>query len=678
MNESFWLALAISPPSWIKRTDLKLTRFLTFATATFLLFFSLPFPVLAAAAPAPVITVTNVNSHSGATINRDFIEISFTINSPSPVSSWSVQLVSNGKKLGSRSELNAFAASTKANGNVLTSKDGTSPLEAQTPYSTSIAATGAKAFVHDLGVHGFWLQILINGAVVKTIPFFSYGSAAAGMQPTPVSWMLPLVEPAHRDLLGDFIDDDLAKELAPDGRLGRILNFGNGPRVTWLIDPYLIESVEAMTHGYTYAQNKPGTGRTIATAWLEQLRVLVADGQVVALPYGDPDLVTLAQAGLENDLAQALNEGVIRLSTLLNLPVARTAAWPFNGLLDKKTQALIESSGIRNLLLSSDAITSPQTATGPSLFKLQDANNQLVFDSTLSKQFKKLTPLSANRVAAELTMITAERPAISRAQLILPPRLWDPNNESRSTLSTGVPIQEVSLADLEGSAKLREGTIKFSSLKPLGEGEVLSLEKITKNLKTFSSVIPAESHYTSDALLRSRLLLASSGRSSTLNAYLYSLRALTTSQQVVRQVRVLPGQYTLTSLHQKLPITIANDSPEPATIVLRLVPTTFRVLKPADVSITIAPESKTQVMIPIDAVTSGDLALSASVLTPNGEILGDVPELLLRIRTVPAIATWIMEGAGALLILGAGAQIFRRMRSRTLGTITGAEVAEQE
>jgi hypothetical protein len=95
-----------------------------------------------------------------------------------------------------------------------------------------------------------------------------------------------------------------------------------------------------------------------------------------------------------------------------------------------------------------------------------------------------------------------------------------------------------------------------------------------------------------------------------------------------------------------------------------LTPTTFRVRQPKPIRLTLEAKSKTQVMVPIRAITSGDLTLLATVLTPKGEILGDMSELTLSIRTVPAIANWIMEGAGIALVLGSAAQITRRLRRR--------------
>ena len=663
MNENCSLALATSPPFWIKRSDLKPIRLIsTLAISLFLVLVGLPTPSFAENGPAPAITITNINNHRGATVSRDLIEVSLTINSPTLIDEWSLQLISRNKTFGSRSELGVFAASNRTDGSVLATKIGTEPLLAQTAYSVSISITGEKAFVRDLGVHGFWLQLITNRTVAKTIPFFSYGSGGSAIKPTPITWILPLAEPPHRDLRGNFIDDDLVKSLAPDGRLGRILNFGNGPLITWLIDPYLVETVEAMTHGYTFGQQKTGAGQAIAIAWLAQLRAVAANSRVIALPYGDPDLVTLAHAGLKSEFTKAISEGAVRLSALLAMPIARTAAWPFNGLINRQTQTLVRSSGATSLLLNSDSMLSTQTATGSSVTNTREPTNELIYDAILSKQLNNLTPLSANRAAAELTMITAERPAIARSQLILPPRLWNPNTESILTLTSGAPIKEVSISDLESTAVVGQSTTKFSAPEPLSEGEELALTKIRKNLAIFSQVSPVGSSFPQAELLASTLLLSSSWHGLGLKAFLYSQHAQTSSEQIVRQVRVLSGQYTLTSLHQKLPITIANDSTEPATVILRLVPTTYRVLRPEQIQLTLEPQSKTQVMVPIDAVTSGDLALSATVLTPHGEILGDVSELSLKIRTVPAIATWIMEGAGIVLILAAGAQIFRRLR----------------
>lgn len=634
------------------------------ATLTLLILVLLPNPSSAGSAGAPTLTITNIISRHGATVNRDLIEVSLTITSPNTITNWSLQLLANGHAFSSRSQLAAFATSTRANGEILATEPGTSPLVAQIPSTASISLTGKRALVRDLGVNGFWLQLITDGTVVKTVPFFAYGSEGPGIKPTPISWMLPLVEPPHRDLRGNFNDDDLAKTLAPDGRLGRILNFGGGPFVTWVIDPELVESAAAMARGYTFDNGKPGAGKEVAIAWLAQLRNAVANSEVIALPYGDPDLVTLAQAGLKKDLVRTTYEGVVRLSALLQRPVTRIAAWPDGGRLNKLTQSLVAASAATTVLLSSDSFYSTRTATNSSVLPNRALQNQLLYDSTLSNQLADLTPLSTNRLAAELTMITAERPAIARAQLLLPPRLWNPASGSMLAVESGVPVQEISLEKLESSPATSKERQRFFKLSPLNEGEVGALRAINKDLNTFASIIPVGNQTNLDEILRSTLVLSTSWRGRSFNAYLYAQRAKADSERIIRQVHVISGRYTLTTLHQRLPITIANDSEDPATVTLNLTPTTFRVRQPQPVTLTLEAKSKTQVMVPIDAITSGDLTLSAAVLTPHGEILGDVAQLSLRIRTVPAIANWIMEGAAIALALGAGAQIIRRLRRR--------------
>lgn len=634
-----------------------------------------PIPTFASASGSPKLIITNINIHRGATVSRDLIEIGVTINAPTVIANWSLQILSRGGAFSSRSELAQFAFSTKAVGTFLIGRTGTTPLGPLTPTDASISLTGKNTMLRDLGVSGFWLQLVTDGTVAKSIPFFSYGSGDSGIKPTPITWMLPLVEPPHRDLLGNFINDDLAKTLAPDGRLGRILNFGTGPLITWLIDPELVESAAAMARGYTYSQGKPGQGKSVAAAWLAQLRNEVAGSQVVALPYGDPDLITMAHSGLKNDLSRAIREGVTRLSTLLARPVTNIAAWSNGGLLNNASKSLIEKSSASLVLLSSASTISTATATDSSILNPKSSQNRLLYDVTLTNQLGNLTPLSSNRLAAELSMITAERPAIARAQVLLPPRLWNPNSEAMATVESAVPVHEISLAQLESSQVTSRPTFKTAKLFPLEEGEVATLRSINKNLIIFSSASQAGVKSVQEEMLRSALLLSTSWRGRGFNAYLYAQAAELASEKIVRQIRVLNGHYTLTTLHQKLPITIANDSSDPATVTLRLTPTTFRVQQPNPIRLTLEAKSKTQVMVPIDAITSGNLTLVASVSTPKGEMLGDMTDLTLSIRTVPAIANWIMEGAAVALILGSAIQISRRLRRRKSGKLKVTQAA---
>ena len=56
-----------------------------------------------------------------------------------------------------------------------------------------------------------------------------------------------------------FLNDDLAKELAPGGRLDQMVSLGKDLDVTWVIDPDLLASVDAMASGNYRLQGEGDT-----------------------------------------------------------------------------------------------------------------------------------------------------------------------------------------------------------------------------------------------------------------------------------------------------------------------------------------------------------------------------------------------------------------------------------
>ena len=70
----------------------------------------------------------------------------------------------------------------------------------------------------------------------------------AQFTPTQISWLLPLVDGIHRGDSDAFLDDTLATDLAPTGRLGRLLSLASAARVpiTYAIDPALVDDATVM------------------------------------------------------------------------------------------------------------------------------------------------------------------------------------------------------------------------------------------------------------------------------------------------------------------------------------------------------------------------------------------------------------------------------------------------
>jgi hypothetical protein len=85
---------------------------------------------------------------------------------------------------------------------------------------------------------------------------------------TQISWLLPLVDGIHRGEGDTFLDDQLAADLAPTGRLGRLLNLASRAAVpiTYMVDPALIDDATLMAGPRAQSSGQPGAGVTGVTS----------------------------------------------------------------------------------------------------------------------------------------------------------------------------------------------------------------------------------------------------------------------------------------------------------------------------------------------------------------------------------------------------------------------------
>jgi len=131
--------------------------------------------------------------------------------------------------------------------------------------------------------------------------------------------IIVITEITHRNFDGVFRDDLLSEILAPSGRLGKLIYVPIKTNRTWVIDPALVDEVIAMTDKYFLADKTPTVGGNIALSWITQLRYVTSRNQVVALPYGNPD-VKLAKRLAPSELKmyysygnESLSKNLIRL-----------------------------------------------------------------------------------------------------------------------------------------------------------------------------------------------------------------------------------------------------------------------------------------------------------------------------------------------------------------------------
>ena len=173
-----------------------------------------------------------------------------------------------------------------------------------------------------------------------------------------------------------------------------------------------------------------------------------------------------------------------------------------------------------------------------------------------------------------------------------------------------------------------------------------------------STVIPASQL----DLLRSKLsFLLSSGLSKESQIY-FATNADEAIVSANHKLRIVPGKYRLTSQHEQVPITLVNDFGAPVKISLQLTPLNFRIHTVGDRHVLLAPDSKTQLVVPFTVVAPGSTAVLAQFKNAAGKSVGDSVILTLNLSVISPAVAWFTSGAAILLLVAALAQIIRRVR----------------
>jgi hypothetical protein len=172
---------------------------------------------------------------------------------------------------------------------------------------------------------------------------------------TPV---VRVVDIPHRNFDGTFRDNELAKTLTPDGRLGKAL-FASNTSATWVIDAYLIDEVMDMADGYTFEGKADPVGASIAKIWLQQLRIATIGNPIVALPYGNPD-ASLARKLAPSEINFYSTLGASKLESFFGRAVISQNGWGSGkSRLDSQYQEFYRNE--RTLLLGlSKVISTPE------------------------------------------------------------------------------------------------------------------------------------------------------------------------------------------------------------------------------------------------------------------------------------------------------------------------------
>ncbi|MFJ5675432.1 DUF6049 family protein [Streptomyces sp. NPDC093097] len=269
------------------------------------------------------------------------------------------------------------------------------------------------------------------------------GSAPA--KKTQLTYLWPLISSTHlaAETGADtqqtpvFRDDKLAAEIAPGGRLQKMVELGKNLPVTFVIDPDLLATVEAMTKPYrVHGPDGPaGRNQAVAKQWLNDLENAVTGHEVVALPFGDPDLASLAHHGKSvpsalSHLGPATELASKTVDTILGVKPRTDFTWPVNGAVDSSIVDVATSAGAHNVITRGDSLRDNNLPYTPTAARpIGGGNTAIVSDTRLSQAFEGDMSKSGNaslaiqEFLAEAQMIGLENPEQQRSVVVAPQRM---------------------------------------------------------------------------------------------------------------------------------------------------------------------------------------------------------------------------------------------------------------
>ncbi|MFJ6434530.1 DUF6049 family protein [Streptomyces sp. NPDC091416] len=540
---------------------------------------------------------------------------------------------------------------------------------------------------------------------------------------TGISYLWPLIASAHltaetgsdEQQTPVFADDDLAAEIAPGGRLERMVSLGSQLPVTWVIDPDLLASVDAMTKSYRVKSGDTtvaGTNQAVAKKWLSSLEAAVADGKVVALPFGDPDLASIAHRGKNvsgtlSHLQTASEVAGVTVETILHQKPSTDFAWPVDGAIDPSIVDVATSTGAHNVIARSDSLqdtagllytpTAARPIGGGTTAVVSDARLSKAFqadmakagDSTLAVQkFLALTlALSEQDTDKDRSIVVAPQrmPTVAQAQSMA--RALHALDDGRWTESQTLLEAAAAKPDAEATTTVPRTSQYPKKLRSqeLPTQAFQDIKSTQASLDNFQVVLTQPERVVTpfgNAVNRS---MSTSWRGKPLEAQQYRDSVRTYLQGLINEVQLISkSDVTLSGRSATIPVTVQNRLLQDVDhLVLRLRSENATRLElndggaVAEQPIQIGAGHSQSVKFDAAANINGQVQMTAQLYTDDGRPYGAEMAFTVKVSELTPTVLLVIAG-GLLLLVLAGIRMYAHRKRANAGGAAGDDGSEPE
>jgi hypothetical protein len=497
-----------------------------------------------------------------------------------------------------------------------------------------------------------------------------------------------------------FEDEALAAELAPGGRLEQMVALGRDLPVTWVIDPDLLATVDAMTRkNYRVKSGNStvaGKNQAVAERWLSALESAVQGRKVVALPFADPDLASLAHRGKSvsgslSHLQPATEVAGTTVETILHMEPSVDFAWPVDGQIDSSVVDVATSAGADTIIARSDSLQDNLRYTPTAARPIGGGTTAVVADARLSTAFQgDMTDagdstLAVQKFLAQTLALTHQQPNKQRSIVVAPQRT--PTTAQAQSMARALQALDsrrwTQPLDLEAAADAKPDADANTHV-PSSARYPTALRKQELPVETFQDI-----KATQDTLDKFKVILTLADRVETpfgraidrelsvswrgnpAPAHEYRQNVLTYLQSLTGEVQLIEkSDVTLSGRSATIPVTVQNKLVQGIDhLVLRLRsenPTRLNLdgdQGVAEQPITVEGGHSQTVKFPAEANANGQVQMTAQLYTEDGKPYGRPMAFTVKVSEITPTVMLVLAG-GVLLLVLAGVRMYTQ-RKRT-------------
>jgi hypothetical protein len=533
---------------------------------------------------------------------------------------------------------------------------------------------------------------------------------------TRLTYLWPLISSTHltsetgsdEQQTPVFEDETLAAELAPGGRLDQLVSLGRELPVTWVIDPDLLATVDAMRGDYRVKAGDatvPGQNQDVAKRWLNALEAAVKDQKVVALPFADPDLASLAHRGKSvsgslSHLQPATAVAEVTVETILHVKPSLDFAWPVEGAVDSSIVDVATSAGAHKVIARSDSLQDNLSYTPTAARPIGGGTTAVVADARLSTAFQGdmtragESTLAVQNFLAQSLALALQDPENQRSIVVAPQRV--PTIAQAQSMARALralepqrwtqPLDLVAAAsakpDSDANTKV-PGASRYPARLRKQELPVKAFEDIRQTQSTldkFKVILTSADRVEAPFGRAVDRELSTAWRGKPVAAQQYRSGVHSYLQSLTEEVQLIEkSDVTLSGRSATIPVTVQNQLVQGIDdLVLRLRSTNPNRLHlngdrnkgVAEQPIKVEGGHSQSVKFPAAANANGQVQMTAQLYTADGTPYGRPMSFTVKVSEITPTVMLVLAG-GVLLLVLAGVRMYTQ-RKRAAAANAGA------